>query len=513
MKHASPPRWHLAATALAIVLVFTVPAAAQNRGVRAAAVEPPAGNLPAPSVTHHVLQLGDRTLRFTATAGSVTVPDPEGDKPAAEIATIAYTLDGADPRTRPALFAVNGGPGFASAWLQLGAVGPWRIGMGGPDDALGGLPSSPPTLTPNDETWLDFADLVFLDPAGTGYSRFLDADEGVHRHFWGIQGDIQSLAETVRRWLEANGRVASPKFLLGESYGGFRVPRLAWTLQSQQGIGVAGLLMVSPLLDFGGRSSAFDPLSWAEGLPTKVAVARAIKQRSGAPLREQDLADVEQYALGDFLHDELLGDADQAAVQRIGQRVAALTGLDPALVARDRGRVPTSVFLREIDPGHIASPYDGTETAPDAFPVDAGAREADPVLDRLYAPFSSAMLELYVRELNWRPETPYRLLNRQVGRQWEWGRGLGAPESITALRALLAADPRLHVLVGAGLFDLVVPYFSTKLLLQHLPPIGPPDRVRFVTYAGGHMFYARDAARAAFRSEAAALIGAPPPEP
>ncbi len=460
----------------------------------------PAPALPPASVTHHVLALPDRTLRFTATAGAVTVPDPETGKPAAAIGTIAYTLDGADPRTRPVLFAVNGGPGFASAWLQLGAMGPWRIGMGGPEHPDDGLPASSPVPLPNAETWLDFADLVFIDPAGTGYSAFLDADAGVRRHFWTVDGDIQSLGETVRRWLEANGRVASPKFLAGESYGGFRVPRLAWTLQTRQGIGISGLILISPVLDFGGHSGAFDPLAWAMALPTRVAVARAAK----GPVREQDLADAEQYALGDYLRDELRGDADTDAVQRIEARVAALTGLDPALVARDHGRVPTPEFLRAIAPGRIASPYDATDTAPAVSPGDPYAYEPDPVLDRLSAPFTSAMLELYAKELNWHPDAPYRLLDRDATRQWDWGRGMRGPEAMTALRDLLSADPHLHVLVGAGLYDLVGAVSrdqdaarlaagdraGTARALRHLSrrphALRPRRRPRRVPQRGGH---------------------------
>ncbi|MGA9868417.1 MAG: septum formation initiator [Acetobacteraceae bacterium] len=483
-------------TALWLLLALTLPAAAQDR-----AQVPRQMRLPSPSVTHHMLDLPGRQLRITATAGGIVVPDATG-APQAEVAYIAYALDGADPHRRPVTFVFNGGPGFASAWLQLGAVGPWRLRMGGPGDEQDGIPSAQPDLLPNAETWLDFTDLVFIDPVGTGYSHIVAGGADARKRLWSVNGDIAYLAETVRRWLAGAGRVASPKFLLGESYGGFRVPRLARALQEDEGIGVNGLILVSPVLDFGGRSSAFDPLFWAEHLPSLAAVERA---KTGAVSREQ-LADVEAYATGEFLHDQIASSRDPVARQRMAARVAALTGVDPALVLEEGGGIQIGTFLRQTQPGRIASIYDATISNPAAIATNPYFREPEASLARLTAPFTSAMLELYEHRLAWRPDSLYRLRNADVERQWDWGRGLVAPESVTALRVALAVDPRLRVLVAHGLFDLITPYFATAMILDHLPDIGAPGRVKLVTYPGGHMFYSRDESRAAFREEAKRLI-------
>jgi carboxypeptidase C (cathepsin A) len=425
--------------------------------------------------------------------------EPAGE-PQANIAYIDYQLDIPDQRARPVTFVLNGGPGASSAWLQLGALGPWRLPLSGG----AALPSAIPDLVPNAETWLDFTDLVFLDPVGTGYSEFTRPNDEVRRRFWSVEGDIQALAEVVRRWFEKNGRIVSPKFLVGESYGGFRGPRLVRALQSDQGIGIGGLVLISPVLDFGGRSADFDPLSWASRLPSMVAAARA----SAGPLIPADLAEAERYAAGDYLVDLLRGERDPAAVARVSGRVAALTGLDVDLVRRRHGRVETSEFLRELGrrTGRVASAYDATATGPDPFPDSVVGRHPDPVLDALVAPLTSAMLDLYGRRLGWRPEgRQYQLLNRATSREWDWGRGLGVPESVGSLRTALALDARLRVLVTHGLFDLVTPYFASKLILDQIPDDVGGERVRFITYPGGHMFYTMDASRTALRDEARAL--------
>lgn len=456
--------------------------------------------LPPDSVTRHAIELPGRTLRFVATAGSIRLTDAQGT-PQADIATIDYRLEaGPEARGRAVTFVLNDGPGAASAWLHLGALGPWRLSMAG--DAA--LPSASPELLPNAETWLDFTDLVFIDPVGTGYSGFVRSSDELRRRFWSVEGDIQSLAEVMRRWLEKNGRVGSAKFLIGESYGGFRGPRLVRALQMEQGIGIRGLVLVSPVLDFGGRGSSYNPLSLAMQLPTVVAASRAA---AGAPVARTDLAEAERYAAGDYLVDLLRGERDADAAARLSERVIALTGLDPALVRH--GRVEIDEFLRKLDRrgGRVASIYDATVTGPDPFPLATGRRHPDPVLDGLIAPLTSAMLDLYDKRLEWRPDgRRYELLNRVTSREWGWGQALSPPESLGSLRTALALDTQLRALVAHGIFDLVTPYFASKVIPDQIPDSAGGNRIRFVAYPGGHMFYALDASRAALRDEARAII-------
>ena len=192
--------------------------------------------LPPDSTTQQKVVLPDRTLSFQATAGSIRLYDGKGE-PQADIAVTSYQLDGADRAARPVTFLFNGGPGAASAYLQLGNNGPWRL----PIDAV--TPSAVPDVKPNLETWLDFTDLVYIDPVGTGYSRFVATGEDARKHFFSVNGDVEEIAVVIRRWLEKNDRLLSPKYIAGESYGGIRGPKIVRNLQREQGIGVRGLIL------------------------------------------------------------------------------------------------------------------------------------------------------------------------------------------------------------------------------------------------------------------------------
>ena len=454
--------------------------------------------LPPDSTTKQALALSGRTLAFAATAGSIRLFDDKGE-PQADIVYTAYQLDGADARTRPVTFFFNGGPGAASAYLQFGAVGPWRL----PINADAVTSSASPDLQPNAETWLDFTDLVFIDPVGTGYSRFVATGDDVRKKFFSIDGDVNSIAVTIRRWLEKSDRLLSPKFVAGESYGGIRGPKLVRNLQLQQGVGVKGLILVSPVLDFR-EFAGSSLLQYVWSLPSMAAVARQAK----GPVTRADLADVEHYARGDFLADLLKGEADAEATTRLADKVAALTGIDQAVSRRLAGRFDVSEFRREFDRknGRVTGRYDASVMGLDPDPDSSFYHFGDPSGEPLAAPLTSAAVDLATRKLNWRPDGSYELLNGSVEKAWNFGRGLNPAESISELRKILALDPKLKVLVGHGLFDLATPYFGSKILLDQLPAYATPERVKLVVYPGGHMFYSRDASRQAFRAEAEALM-------
>jgi carboxypeptidase C (cathepsin A) len=510
----APRRLCLAASLAALFLSQTVLAQEEQRP--APAPPPPASapagrsgppaapqtaephRLPPDSTTKQVLVLPDRTLSFQATAGSIRLYNGKGE-PQADIAYIAYQLDGVEARSRPVTFVFNGGPGSASAWLQIGNAGPWRLPM----NSEAAFPSAPPELIPNPDTWLDFTDLVFIDPVGTGYSRFVTTGEDVRKQFLSVNGDVSATAVTIRRWLEQANRITSPKFILGESYGGIRGPRTVWDLQTEQGIGVNGLIMVSPVLDFR-EFQGSSILQYVAKLPSMAAVAREAKSK----VSRSDMQDVERYAGSDYLLDLMKGKGDPATLDRLSDKVASLIGLDRGFVRRLAGQVPAEAFRREFErsEGKVTSGYDGTVTGYDPFPYAYIGRFEDPLSDALNAPMTSAMIDLYEHRLNWKPDGHYELLNESVTGAWDWGRGLDPPESLTQLRRALALDPKLRVLVAHGLFDLVTPYFGSKMALDQLPVYGSADRARLVVYPGGHMFYTRDASRAELRGEAKAMI-------
>src|SRR6202047_2991610 len=350
--------------------------------------------LPPDSMTKHTVALPGRTLAFTAIAGSIHLFNEKGEAQA-DIAYTSYQLEGVEARSRPVTFFFNGGPGAASAYLQLGDAGPWRLAIDG--DAA--ISSALPDLKPNAETWLDFTDLVFIDPVGTGYSRFVATDEDVRKRFFSIDGDVNALAVMIRRWLEKYDRLLSPKFIVGESYGGIRGPRIVRELQTQQGVGVKGLILVSPVLDFRERGGS-SILQYVVSLPTMAAVAREAK----GPVTRAGMADVEAYARGDFLSDLIKGEADAEATRRLADRVSALTGIDQAVIRRLAGRLDASEFRREFDrsSGKVRGRFDASVSGFDPDPDSSSYHFGDPSGDPLVAPLTTAMVDLTTRTLNWR---------------------------------------------------------------------------------------------------------------
>jgi carboxypeptidase C (cathepsin A) len=476
-------------------------AAAQTRGAtgETARPAPPAlHRLPADSTTHHSVELPGRTLSFSVTAGSVTLTNADGVAEA-QVAYLAYVLDTPPGSTvpRPISFAFNGGPGAVSDTIHLGLLGPWRIPM----DPAHARPSASAAVSANADTWLDFTDLVFLDPVGTGFSRLLVNTEETRKKYWSVNGDVESLATTIRQYLAAAHRMTAPKYIIGESYGGLRGPRLVRELSANQSVGVSGLILVSPELDSGGYSEALDTMGAVSVLPTLVASARARK----GPVTRADMADVEAYAAGDYLLDLVRGEADPQALARRIDHLSALTGIDRGYWVRRHGKTYSFDFFRQRLPDQMASRYDSSLEKPDPFPEYVNEFPFDSLSSALDAPLGSAMLDLYGRQFHWLPDGPYVQNNYRAERAWDFMVRGARAESVSALRTELALDPGFHVLIGHGLFDFATPYFRTQLLLNQIPPSVGTDRIAFQVYAGGHMFYTHEENRAPFRAAARAL--------
>ena len=459
-------------------------------------------NLPPMSANKTIdqtIQVGGRLIHYTATVGHIDLRDAKG-KTIGQVVYTAYVVPSPNA-PRPVTFAFNGGPGAASVFLNMGAIGPKRVPFG----VAGDSPSDPAVLRDNPATWLDFTDLVFIDPIGTGFSRSLvDADE-TKKDFYSATPDIQYLSRVVYDWLTENGRMTSRKYLAGESYGGFRVPRMAYYLQSQMGVGVSGIVMVSPYLDPGatGRETSLSPLPWMIDLPSMTA---GNYERQGRPLGPATMSEVENYVRTDFVTDFLKGTSDKAATDRLSSRVAAFTGLDPVLVRRLDGRVDISTYLREIrrNTGQIGSVYDSNVTAYDPFPASADANYNDPLLDGIIAPTTSAEVDFITRQVGWKTDAHYETLSSAVNKAWDRDR---SDSPVTDLRKAIANDPRMAVMIAHGWDDLSCPYFGSKLIVDQMPSFGQPERVKLHIYPGGHMFYARPDSAQAFKRDAMAAYG------
>ncbi|MCJ2178212.1 S10 family peptidase [Novosphingobium album (ex Hu et al. 2023)] len=448
---------------------------------------------PEPKSIKQSAVIGGRTVSYTATVGSLPVKDDKG-KVIGEVVYTAYTVPGT-PTSRPVTFAFNGGPGASSVYLNLGAIGPKRVPFGDQGDA----PSDLAVLRDNPNSWLDFTDLVFIDPIGTGFSRSREDKDKTKKDFYEADADIHYLSRIVYDWLVANDRLTSRKYLTGESYGGYRVPRLAYYLQTQMGVGISGMTLVSPYLDPPaiGEDDALSPLPWMINLPS---MAAGHFERQGKPLDETTMGPVETYMRTGFVQDFLAGPGDKAATDRLSAKVAEITGLDPALVRRMNGRVDIDTYLREIrrSQGLIGSVYDSNYTAYDPFPASATPQYSDPLLTTLIAPTTSAMVDFVTRQVGWKVNARYNALSYDVNEQWKRD---DTDSPVSDLRKAIATDPKMTVNIVHGWDDLSCPFYGSKLILAQMPDFARAGRIKLHMYPGGHMFYSRSDSGAAMRSD------------
>lgn len=495
----------LAIPCLVAGLLLVSPGLLAQQGTPPAAAKPPAAEsaaehlppLPPDAHVDQSMQLGGRTLRYTVTVGTIPVYNDEGKK-TAEVVTTAYTMDGAG---RPVTFAMNGGPGAASVYLNFGAIGPKHIAFGDQGDS----PSDPATLKDNPGTWLDFTDLVFIDPVGTGFSRSLEDVAATKRDFYSTDNDIHYLSRVIADWLTKNQRLQSRKYIVGESYGGYRVPRITHYLQAQVGIAMNGVVAVSPFLNPTiDENGDLSPVPWIVTLPS-IAAANLERQHK---LSAETMAPVIAYARGEYATDLLKGRSDPQALTRIVDRVTALTGLDRKFVERSGGRIEIGAYLREIhrDQGRIGSVYDSNVTSFDPFPFAPQQRSNDPLLESVVGPTTTAMVDFLTRVVGWHATGAYHALSYEVNGQWDFDSQALRMGAVPDLREAIAADPKLRVLIVHGWNDLSCPFMGSVLSVDQMPVMGDPTRVAVREYPGGHMFYTRPDSQAALRKDVEAMF-------
>jgi carboxypeptidase C (cathepsin A) len=453
--------------------------------------------LPGDSITEHSIDLPSGRLAYTATAGTFPLFDRSGER-SAQIFYTAFVAKSDNPASRPVTFVFNGGPGAASAFLNLGLVGPRiaEFGMNGHDGAN-------VRLVDNPDTWLRFTDLVLIDPVGTGWSRAAKADDA--RDFWSVHTDAQSMAKVIALYVAKNGRAASPKFILGESYGGFRAAKVARILINDQGIMSSGILMLSPTLEtsfqFGGDDLA---LGAALQLPS---LAAAELERQGA-FSTEALAQAEHFALTDYLT-TLAGPPLQGdAARTFYERVAKMTGLPLDAITRSNGFIHDA-YVKNLAAGEhkIVSHYDATFASDDPYPASPAPRGPDPILDGVVRAYGGAFVGYARDELGFKTDMSYTLLASDIAGQWNWELGHGPAGVIDDLRVLLALTPSFRLLIAHGYSDMVTPYAVSRYVLDHLPSF--EGRTALKLYRGGHMFYLDPASRRAFTADARAFYPAP----
>jgi carboxypeptidase C (cathepsin A) len=456
--------------------------------------------LPADSVTDHVLKIGTQEVAYTATAGTLSLFGQDG-VPSAEIFYTAYVARNRQSG-RPLTFAFNGGPGAASAYLHLGLVGPRLLDFG-----PNGQDGTSPTLVDNPDSWLEFTDLVLIDPVGTGWSRA--ASDNVASNFYGVNQDAESIAKAVALYINHNERMASPKYLLGESYGGFRAAKVASALKERQGVLVSGIIMLSPLIEgqllFGASQY---PLGAALQLPS-LAAAEMERQNT---FSLKAIRDVEQFAMTDYLVTLAGPEPSGEEARAFYARVSQLTGIPEAVVSRTRGFLAdTYVKHSKGDVFEVVSPYDAAFAVSDPYPELDADRSKDPVLDGFTRAYGAAFASYARNELGFRTEMTYTLLADDVNDRWEWGRpgkngGTRVEASATGdIRDLLSVIPSFRLLIAQGYSDAITPYGISKYVIDHLPSSLAAGRVGLKLYRGGHMFYTRSSSRHDLTADARAF--------
>lgn len=448
------------------------------------------------SETTHSVVLKGAKLDYTATAGTLPIRDAEG-KTTADIFFIAYTrtkegtttpLATEDPSSRPVTFSFNGGPGSSSVWMHLGLLGPKRVKLAEDGSAL----PPPYALVDNESTLLDETDLVFIDPVGTGYSRATKLDEA--KKFWGVQEDAQSVAEFIRLYVTTRSRWASPKFLIGESYGTTRAAALSGELMNKHRMNLNGIMLLSTVLNFqtiwGGGGNDLPNVLF---LPSFTATAWHHKKLP-PDLQEKPLLEVlklaEDFAARDYNHALLLGNSlPQAERAAALKQMARFTGLSESYLDRADLRPGMQRFAGELlrDQGLQVGRFDGRYTSYIRDRLKDGT-EADPSGDAVYSAFASTFNHYVRTELKFEEDKPYEILGG-IGK-WNWGTDNEFVDVTGVLSSAMTRNPFLKVHVSCGYTDLATPYYATRYTFQHMDLPEPLRKNLFMDdYSSGHMMY------------------------
>ena len=443
-----------------------------------------------PVVTHHQITVDGRLLKYTATAGRLPIKRGDG-KIEAEMFFVAYALEGQTANSRPLTFAFNGGPGSASIWLHMGALGPKRVVLN-PD---GFLPPAPYRISDNPYTLLDKSDLVLVDAIGTGFSRAGSVAES--KKFWGVKGDIEAFSEFIRLYLSRYERWGSPLYLFGESYGTTRAAGIAGYL-AEQGISFNGITLLSTALSFQTlEDNKSNDLPYILLVPTFTMIAGyhhklAQDLSSDLPKARQES---EQFASGEYAAALSKGDALSAGErQKAIDDMARYTGLTKDVIDQANLRIDVPKFTHYllIDQKLRVGRLDGRFTGPDPEGL-LDTPFYDPTEAGIQSPFTTVFNNYVRSELGYKIDMPYYTFapHSDADDWWNWGSGIqGFPDTAAALRKAIVRNPYLKVLVMEGYYDLATPYFAANYTMDHLDLGGKyRQNISFATYESGHMVY------------------------
>jgi carboxypeptidase C (cathepsin A) len=497
-------RRFLAALAAASTLALVAPSAAQDA---------PEAAKPAPTLAAQVKTrdlagtFGGQRIAYRATIADTILSSDDG-KPEAVIVTTSYVKTPADP-SRPVFFIYNGGPGSGSVWLQMGAFGPKRVAI--PSDARDdGAPPYP--LLDNPDSLLDVADLVFIDPPGTGFSHLTQGTDP--KKYYGLRQDGRAVAEVIRRWINDNGRWSSPKYLGGESYGTSRTAMVVDELEGNtyNDVGLNGLILISTILDFAGREpTPGNEMAYVVTLPN-MAAAAYYHGKVQAPSVEAVVEEARRFAIGPFAS-ALLKGQDLPAEERASVRkeLSRLTGLSEEYLEQADLRVTDQRFYKELlrDRGLTIGRLDARYTGKD-FDNAGETPDNDPSFYGIDAGYTAAINQWVRETLGYQTNREYQSIG-SVGGQWDWslggGRGRQAYLNIAPLIGqAMRQNSQLRLFNAQGYYDFATPFFGAEYSLKRTGI--PQDRITWKYYDAGHMMYVRDEDRAKLSADLRAFIRA-----
>ncbi len=467
-------------------LSFAQPEAEKKKEEAAPKEAPAKATAKEPVTRENAVTIDGKRIPYRVTTGKLQLKKDDGT-PRASIFHVSYErTDVKDATTRPVVFCFNGGPGSSAVWLHLGGIGPRRVELPGDGTAA---PVPPVKVIGNEYSILDVADLVFIDPVTTGYSRA--EKDTKDKEFHGVNEDVESVGDFIRRWITEHNRWASPKYLLGESYGGVRAAGLSDHLQSRYGMSLNGVIMLSTLLDFRTiGSSQGDDLSYSVFLPAFTGTAHHHGKITGD--RDALIAESSRFAFDEYAAALLKGASlDEAAAKAIAEKLASLTGI-PAKVWSDKKlRIRPSEFRSELLRAErkIVGRFDA-RVAWDGADISAAYADQDPSYSLAYGAFSTGMLAYLGNDLGWKEDQPYEILTSKV-QPWRWGADNEVLNLSGKLVDAMRDNPHLRILVMCGRTDLATPPEGMAYSVRQMLDLPEPLRknISFTHYDSGHMFY------------------------
>ncbi len=456
--------------------------------------------------------IGGKKIEYTATAGTLVMKN-EKDEPIAEFGYTAYVQKGSNKTNRPIMFAYNGGPGSASLWLHMGILGPVRTVV----EDLGFTSTGPFRRINNEYSILDRADLVMIDPVGTGFSRAVGETKG--EAFWGVDQDIASVSDFIARYITDNGRWQSPKYLLGESYGGIRSGGVAYYLMSKHAITLNGVILVSPYMDFSaGNAGIKIDLPQVNYFTTFASTAwyhNAVAERPDD--LQQFLREAEAFAADEYAPLLYKGNrASDGDRERVLEGMQRFTGISADYWDKANLRIDEARFAKELlrERGKVVGRIDSRFTG-DSISDIAESFSYDPFFPAVGPAFTATFNDYYREQLGVKTDRKY-ITSGNLWRHWDDSHaqpGTGhygkIPIANTAvdLNHAMIQNPKLRVLVQQGYYDLATPYGATQYFLDHMDlPDELRDNITAEYYEAGHMMYVNPVSMKKFSQTLAEFI-------